>query len=87
MIALVSKTYSCSVNINTTAAKFKGYSKQGKLYFKDYFDVYTERKRIQGTNNNMQMKKESSEERLVMTNISIIKNILTTAHTKYLEHK
>jgi hypothetical protein len=97
MIALVPKTYSCSVNIsentskniseniarNTTATKCKGYSKQEKLYFEEYFDVYTERKTIQGTNNNMQMKKESLEERLVMINISIVKNELTPTHTKY----
>jgi hypothetical protein len=31
----------------------------------------------------MQMKKEPSEERLVMTNISVIKNVLTATHTKY----
>jgi hypothetical protein len=56
MIALAPKTYSCSVNDKTTATKCKGYSKLGKLYFKDYFDVYTERKFLQGTNNNMQLK-------------------------------
>jgi hypothetical protein len=53
MIALQPKTYSCSVDIKTTATKCKGYSKQRKLYFKDYFDVCTEKKIIQGTNNNM----------------------------------
>jgi hypothetical protein len=29
------------------------------------------------------MKKESSKERLVMTNISIVKNVLTATNTKY----
>jgi hypothetical protein len=57
MVALASKTYSYSVNDKTTATKCKGYNKQGKLYFKDYFDVYVERKFLQGTNNNMQLKK------------------------------
>jgi hypothetical protein len=62
MIALTPKTYSCligdlldSVNINTTATKCKGYTETGNLYFKDYFDVFTEKKTIQGTNNNLQM--------------------------------
>jgi hypothetical protein len=44
MIALVPKIYSCSVNLQTTATKCKGYSKQDKLYFKDYFEVYTEKR-------------------------------------------
>jgi hypothetical protein len=44
MIALAPKTYSCSVNDKTTVTKCKGYNKQEKLYFKDYFDVYVERK-------------------------------------------
>jgi hypothetical protein len=50
MIALSPKTYSCSVNDKITATKCKGYTKQGKLYFKDYFDVYAERKFLQGIN-------------------------------------
>jgi hypothetical protein len=58
MIELAPKTYSCSVDQKTSATKCKGYSIQGKLNFKDYFDVYTEKKTIQGTNNNMQMKKD-----------------------------
>jgi hypothetical protein len=56
MIALAPKTYSCSINtdknkpwinfnnIKTTATKCKGYSREGKLNFRDYFDVYAERK-------------------------------------------
>jgi hypothetical protein len=47
MTALAPKTYSCLVNDKTTATKCKGYSKQGKLYFTDYFDVYAERKFLQ----------------------------------------
>jgi hypothetical protein len=78
MIALAPKTYSCFVDIKTAATKCKGYSKQGKLYFKDYFDMYTEKKTIQGTNNNMQMKKDlENKERLLVTNISVTKNVLT----------
>jgi hypothetical protein len=46
MLALAPKTYSCSINADKN-------SKQGKLYFKDYFDVYAERKTLTGTNNNM----------------------------------
>jgi hypothetical protein len=56
MLTLAPKTYSCSINsdknkpwlnfnnIKTTAIKCKGYSIRGKLNFKDYFDVFTERK-------------------------------------------
>jgi hypothetical protein len=33
------------------------------------------------------MKKELSEERLLMTNISIVKNVLTATHTKYRVNK
>jgi hypothetical protein len=57
MIALAPKTYSCSVNsdknnkpwidfknIKTTATKCKGYSKEGKLNFKDYFNIYTNKR-------------------------------------------
>jgi hypothetical protein len=74
VIALAPKTYSYSVNDKTTATKCKGYSKQGKLYFKDYFDVYAERKFLQGTNNNMQLKKViDNQEILIMTNIAVIK--------------
>jgi hypothetical protein len=96
MLALAPKTHSCSVNnsknnkpwidfnnIKTTATKCKGYSVQGKLNFKDYFDVYAERSTLQGTNNNMQLKKDMEEERLIMTNISVTKNVLTATHTKY----
>jgi hypothetical protein len=70
MLALAPKTYSCSINldknnkpwidfknIKTTATKCKGYSIKGKLNFKDYFDVFAERSSLQGTNNNMQVKK------------------------------
>jgi hypothetical protein len=46
--------------------------------------VYTEKKTIQGTNNNMQMKKDlENKEKLLMTNISVTKNVLTATHTKY----
>jgi hypothetical protein len=91
MLALAPKTYSCSINsdknkawinfnnIKTTAI----YQVQGKLNFKDYFDVYAGRKTLQGTNNNMQLKKDMEEERLIMTNISVTKNVLTATHTKY----
>jgi hypothetical protein len=70
-------------NIKTTATKCKGYSIQGKLNFKDYFDTYTDRKTLQGTNNNMQLKKDNEDERVIMTNISVTKNVLTATHTKY----
>jgi hypothetical protein len=81
MIASAPKTYSCSVNEKTTATKCKGYSKQSKLYFKDYFDVNAERKFLQGTNNNIQLKKivekekvpDCEKERLIMTNIAVTK--------------
>jgi hypothetical protein len=63
--------------------KCKRYIKQGKLYFKHYFDVYAERKTLLGTNNNMQLKEDIEEERLVMTNISVTKNVLTATPTKY----
>jgi hypothetical protein len=55
MLALAPKTYSCSVNsdknkpwidfnnIKIIATKCKGYSVQGKLKFKDYFDIYAEK--------------------------------------------
>jgi hypothetical protein len=46
MIALAPKTYSCSINLRTTATKCKKYNKRGKLNFKDYFDVYIEKKTI-----------------------------------------
>jgi hypothetical protein len=46
--------------------------------------VYAERKFLQGTNNNMQLKKIiDNQEILIMTNIAVIKNILTATHTKY----
>jgi hypothetical protein len=46
--------------------------------------VYTEKKTIQGTNNNMQMKKDlENKEKLLMTNISVTKNVPTATHTKY----
>ena len=104
MIALAPKTYTCSINssnisksefeknnfnnIRTTATKCKGYSRDGRLYFKDYFDVYTERKTIQGTNNTMQMKSNiddntEKDKVLTMTNVSVTKNVLTATHTKY----
>jgi hypothetical protein len=84
MIALAPKTYSCSINLQTTATKCKGCNKRGKLNFKDYFDVYTDKKAIQETNNNMQMKKDlENNERVLMTNISVTKNVLTATHTKY----
>jgi hypothetical protein len=45
-----------------------------KLYFKDFFDVYAERKFLQKTNNNMQLKKMlKKKERLTMTNIAVTK--------------
>jgi hypothetical protein len=31
----------------------------------------------------MQLKKDIEEERLIMTNISVTKNVLTATHTKY----
>jgi hypothetical protein len=62
MTALGPKTCSCSVNLKTIATKCKGYNKRGKLYFKDYFDVYIE---------------------LLMTDISVCKNVLTAIYTKY----
>jgi hypothetical protein len=96
MLALAPKTYSCSINtdknnkpwidfknIKTTATKCKGYTIQGKLNFKDYFDVYNNRNVALGTNNNLQLKKDIDEERLIMTNISVTKNVLTGTHTKY----
>jgi hypothetical protein len=93
MLALAPKTYSCSINtdknkpwlngIKTTATKCKGYSIQGKLNFKDYFDVYNNRNVVLGTNNNMQLKKDIDDERLIITNISVTKNVLTGTHTKY----
>jgi hypothetical protein len=67
----------------TTATKCKGYSIQGKLNFQDYFNIYTDRKTLQGTNNNMQLKKDIEEERLIMTNIPVIKNVFIATHTKY----
>jgi hypothetical protein len=63
--------------------EYKGYSIKGKLNFKDYFDVYTNRNIVLGTNNNMQLKKDIDEERLIMTNISVTKNVLAGTHTKY----
>jgi hypothetical protein len=46
--------------------------------------VYTERKFLQGTNNNMQLKKViDNHEVLIMTNISVIKNTLTATYSKY----
>jgi hypothetical protein len=89
MLALAPETYSCSINsdknkpwidfsnIKTTPTKCKEYSIQGKLNFKDYFDVYADRKILLGTNNNMQLKKDNDNERLIMTNISVTKNVLT----------
>jgi hypothetical protein len=61
----------------------RGYSKQEKLYFKNYFDVYAERKTLLKTNNNMQLKKDIEEEKLIMTNISLTKNAVTVTHTEY----
>jgi hypothetical protein len=94
MFALAPKTYSCSVNsyknnkpwidfanIKITVTKCKGYSVQGKLNFKDYFHLYANRNTLQGTNNNMQLKKDN--ERLITRNISVTKNVLTATHTKY----
>jgi hypothetical protein len=95
VLTLAPKTYSCSINsdknkpwlnfnnIKTTATKCKGYSLQGKLNFKDYFDVYACRKTLLKTNNNMQLKKDNEDERLIMINISVTKNVLTATHTKY----
>jgi hypothetical protein len=95
ILTLTPKTYSYSINsdknkpwidfnnIKITAIKCKGYQVQGKLNFKDYFDVYEDRNTLQGTNNNMQLKKDVEEERLIMTNISVTKNVLTATHTKY----
>jgi hypothetical protein len=57
----------------TTATKCKGYSKQGKLYFCNYEDVYDHRKTIQGVNNNMQMKKDFEKQAYIMSNISVVK--------------
>jgi hypothetical protein len=97
MLALAPKTCFCSVNsknnkpwidfanIKTTATKCKGYSIQGKFNFKDYFDVYANRKTLQETNNNMQLKKDVEEERLIMTNISVTKNVLTTKHIQNIQ--
>jgi hypothetical protein len=67
----------------TTATKCKGYNKSGKLYFSNYEDVYDHRKTIQGVNNNMQMKKDFEEQSYIMSNISVVKNVLTATHTKY----
>jgi hypothetical protein len=87
MLALAHKTYSCSINttknkpwidfnnVKTTATKCKGYSIQGKLNFKHYFDVYADRKTLQGINNNMQLKKDNEDGRVIMTNISVTKNV------------
>jgi hypothetical protein len=95
ILALAPKTYSCSINsdknkpwlnfnnIKTTATKCKGYQVQGKLNFKDYFDVYANRNTLLGTNNNIQLKKDIEEERLIMTHISVTKNVLTATYTKY----
>jgi hypothetical protein len=93
MLALAPKTYSCSINsdknkpwlngIKTTATKCKGYQVQDKLNFKDYFDLYADRRTLLGTNNNMQLKKDNEDERLIMTNISVTINVLTATHTKY----
>ena len=70
-------------NDRTTATKCKGYNKRGKLYFCNYEDVYDHRITIQGKNNNMQMKKEFDTRISIMSNISVVKNILTATHTKY----
>jgi hypothetical protein len=46
--------------------------------------VYAERKFLQGTNNNMQLKKViDNHEVLIMTNIAVTKNVLTATHTKF----
>jgi hypothetical protein len=65
--------------------KCKEYNKQRKIYFESYFDIFSKRKTIEGINNDMEIKKntEKEEKLLIMTNISIIKNVLTITHTQY----
>jgi hypothetical protein len=45
--------------------------------------MYLQKERFFGTNNNMQLKKDIEDERLIVTNISVTKNVLTVTHTKY----
>jgi hypothetical protein len=99
MIALAPKTYSCSINssnvcksqfeklnfnnLQTTATKCKAYNKRGKLNLKTTSICIPKRKLYKEQIIICKGKNLENKDKLLMTNISVTKNILTATHTKY----